>query len=184
MKVHEKLEKELKGAPKKFIAQIECTAENYKEIADTSIKFLLENKKARGIYVTFNKPVFVLMDFLQSKGIETDRLFFIDGISGATQNQLTGKNNFAVLSGPTALTELSIEITRAKETGQYEFILFDALSTILIYNSQKRTIQFTYFLMTKLRDYNFSGVVLFIKSELEKEVFDSVAHLTDLQLKF
>ncbi len=182
--VSEKLEKALETAPKNFIIQIESPAEEYNSVIETSLNFLLKNKDAKIIYVTLNKPVSMILNNFAAKKIDTSRFFFIDGISGAAQTKESIDKKFVVLSGPTALTELSIEITKAKETGKYNYVFFDALSTMLIYNSQKRCLQFSYFLLTKLRDYEFCGIIIYLKSELEKEVFDSVAHLSDKALRF
>lgn len=181
--IREKLEKELKSAPKKFVVQIESSAENYNDVLQTSLDFLLEEKNSRGIYVTLNKPVTVLAKELEGKKIDSKRLFFIDGITGTTAKK-EEPENFVILSGPTALTELSIEITKAKETGKFDFLLFDTISTLLIYNSQKRSLQFAYFLLTKLKDFALSGIIIYLKSDLEKEVFESVAHLGDKTLRF
>jgi len=178
----EKLEKELKGITKNFVVQIESASEDYTEVVESSLRYLLKDKKARGVYVTLNKPALTLINQLENKNIDTKRLFFIDGISGEPEK--TGNEHFVVLSGPTALTELGIEMAKAKETGKYDFIFFDALSTLLIYNSVDRCLQFSYFLLAKLRSYNLSGIVIYIKSDLEKKIFDSVIHLTDKAVRF
>ena len=182
--VSEKLEKELESAPKNFIVQIESPPEEYNSVIETSLNFLLKKKDGKIIYVTLNKPISAILSGFEAKKIDSSRFFFIDGISGATQTKESIDKKFVVLSGPTALTELSIEITKAKETRKYNYVFFDALSTLLIYNSQKRCLQFSYFLLTKLRDYEFSGIIIYLKSELEKEVFESVAHLSDKTLRF
>ncbi len=183
--VKEKLEKELESAPKNFIVQVESPSEEYNTVIDTSIEFLLKDKDAKKIiYVTLNKPVSMLLHGFEAKKIDSNRFFFIDGISGSSQRRESDDKKFVVLSGPTALTELSIEITKAKETGQFDYIFFDTISTLLIYNSPKRCLQFSYFLLTKLRDFELSGLIIYLKSDLEKEVFEGVAHLSDKVLRF
>ena len=182
--IKEKLEKELESAPENFIVQIEIPSEEYNTVVDSSLNFLLKHNDSKIIYVTMNKPVSMILQNFESKHIDPKRFFFIDGISGSSQRKESDDKKFVTLGGPTALTELSIEITKAKDTGKFDFIFFDTLSTLLIYNSPKRCLQFSYFLLTKLRDFKLSGIIVYLKSELEKEVFESVAHLSDKALRF
>ena len=64
------------------------------------------------------------------------------------------------LSGPESLTDLSIAITVATNTGKYGFLLIDSLSTLLIYNDAHNTQKFAHYLISKMSSYGMTLAIL------------------------
>ena len=92
--------------------------------------------------------------------------------------------NCLYISLSSALTEISIFINKALYTGKFEAMLFDYLSTILIYNKSQNVSKFVHNIINKVRSNKttkiFTALEGDIKSQLLKEVemyVDYIVHL-------
>lgn len=176
-------EKELSELDQKPIECFEVSPEKYNQLVDDAIEFLSVKKKLSGIYVSINKPVPTLMKYFDEKKIDYSKIFFIDAISGSSSGKKEEKKGYIVISNPSALTELSVEISAAIETKKYDYLFFDTVSTLLIYNHPKRCLQFCHYVMKTLRANNVKGIMLFVESQMEKEVFVELSPVSDKAVK-
>lgn len=136
----------------------------------------------RGIYVIVAKPEKTnktILGFLKGmpknqKGavvclgnsyasqIKSSNLFFID-CTGAKIPQKSGKS----LKRAGSLTELSLEITNALQKNKADFLVFDMIENLLVYNDQQTVEKFILFFVNKLRYLSIAGF-FFITSEKSK----------------
>jgi len=90
-----------------------------------------------GVYVSLNKTQKSLEESFKSKGINIEKLFFIDCVT----NEKT-RDDVLHLS-PNNLEELLISLDDfLREISGEKFILIDALSTLLIYNAENKVADF------------------------------------------
>ena len=90
-----------------------------------------------GIYVSLNKTQKSTENILQEAGVDTKKLFFIDCVtSERTRDDV-------VHIAPTELDLLSSAINDfIKDIKAEKFLIIDALSTLLIYNDERKVAKF------------------------------------------
>ena len=136
----------------------------YNKINDMLLTIIIKEQKLKCIYVSLNKEYKILQKRLNSLGIDSSKMYFIDG-TGKTVKA----DNCTFLSGPHSLTELSLAITEAINTGKFDFLFFDSISTLLIYNTIKTTEKFSHYMTSKIRDNNLGSIIISLKKDKEAE---------------
>lgn len=140
--------------------------EQYNKVNDSLLIVLLKDQKLKCIYVSLNKEYKTLSKKIQSLGIQDSNIYFIEGVS-----KIIGKpvkaNNCMFISSPTSLTELSLAITTTINTGKFDFLFFDSLSTLLVYNDQKTTEKFSHYIINKIRDNDLGSIIISLKNDEE-----------------
>lgn len=126
-----------------------------------------------GIYVSLNKTQKSVQKILGKEGINTDRLFFIDCVTAE-------KTRDDVLHlHPTQLEKMSSAIsTFIKEIKQKKFLVIDALSTLLIYNSENKVAQFVKE-VTEYASQNDVDVVAFSPETKGEELLNKIFNFFD-----
>ena len=134
---------------------------------------VVENITAAGFHVimiTINQPSIILSKLYTRANINTDLIFFIDGIT----NYALGKDeedneNTLFINNPGDLTEIGIAITKALTKLENEdiCIVLDSISTMLIYTSSAKTTKFIHYLTNKIRLSDIHGVLFAAKNGLD-----------------
>jgi len=158
-------------------------AEYYNLINSTILAYYTKTRKKSGIYVTLNKSFKSISASLNEEGIDVSRLYFIDGIT-RTENNNAKDKNCTFISSPHALTELSLAITTATNTGKFDFLFFDSINTLLIYNDLKTTQKFAHYVITKMREANLGGIIFSLDEASGKNVIPAITQFCDDSIKF
>jgi KaiC/GvpD/RAD55 family RecA-like ATPase len=108
----------------------------------------LEDSMDRVCYVCFTQPYATVIDLLKKNSINTEKFKFIDVLTNTVQ-QAQNTEGCTYVSGPSALTEISIAFSKMTENTKGSII--DSISTLLVYESENSVIRFTHSLMTKTR---------------------------------
>ena len=156
--------------------------ENYKPVS-RAILYNLLKWKWKGIYITLNTPYKQLLVDLKSHGIDISRLYFIDGIS-KTGGKIINSDNCTFLEGPQSLTELSIAITTACNTKSFDFLFFDSLSTITMYNDLKTSEKFSQYIINKLRNLDINAIIISLNEKGSLEVINVVSQFCNKCVHF
>lgn len=179
--IKEKLRKEIKDLPEKYIAIVFTSPEDYIVIYYDILKILLNEFEYSGICVTLNKPAKVLLSQLKKRGIESENLYTIDCIS-KTAGIETKIENTTYIKNPNNLTEISINIKKIMNNvkdSKATFLILDSLSTLLIYNSSGSVLKFANFLTTRMKDIGIGGVFIVVEEELEKKFINQIVQFCD-----
>jgi|SRR3989344_4879554 len=174
----EYIRKELDGSKEKKIGVVLIKPEDYREATIIISEYFLSRLKLKGIYVTLNMPYYSILENLKKNDINSSKLYFIDCVS----KQASGfKNikNCCFVENPESLTELSLAITEAINTGNFNFLVFDSISTMLMYNDLKIVERFVHYAINKLRSYDMDGALLFINDEKSKELANVIMQFCD-----
>lgn len=150
----------------------------YNLINDAILSHYTQNEKKAGIYVTLNKGYKFVIKNLEAQGCDVSKLYFIDGIT-KTQAEDAKADNCTFISSPQALTELSLAISTATNTGRFEFLFLDSVNTILIYNDLKTTEKFTHYVITKLRETNVGGIIFSLEEESANKLIPIITQFCD-----
>lgn len=128
------------------------------------------------IYVTLNKPYKVLADSFSKQGIDLGKIHFIDGISGTVKADDNCKVTF--VASPKALTELSIEITESMKDG-IDAIIFDSVSTLLVYEEASTVVKFMHSLIAKIRESNKNCIITSLLDDADKSLLKDIGMFVD-----
>lgn len=152
--------------------------ELYSEQVTDISKQLADNYK-NICYVSLNKLYNVLLRSFEDNKIDIDRFFFIDTITKTTIPSVAATGQCTYISSPSALTELSINITKVLNTGKFDVILFDSLSTLLIYNEGSVITRFMHDLMGKIRIAECKGIFTCLEGDVDTPTIKDLGMFVD-----
>jgi len=138
------------------------------------------------IIITTNFPASVLEKIYNKNGINTDNIYFIDAISAQSFGKSPeNDDHHFMVSSPADLTKLGIAISEDIKRMQDKkiFVLFDSVSTLLIYLPSVKIIKFMHFLSNKLRQISLKGVFLAVDGGLDPMMMAQLSSMVDEVVK-
>ena len=125
----------------------------------------------RVCYVCLNKPYNSIMNTLKANNLDVGKYFFIDVLTSAVKTP-EPVDNCEFVQSPSALTDISLAFTKATQEMNCTEVLFDAISTLAIYQNIGEIIKFTQNLMTKARVTGVKSVYIALKEDSQEMVKD------------
>jgi len=171
------MEREFSSLKKNYSILLMVKKEKYEEAYLGLTKRLLHDFK-KGIYVTVNKESSELVDEMKEEGIDTSKIKFIDAVSEMVDDEADEPENISFVSSPNELVELEIAISDAIEELNGGFLIFDSLTTLGVYNDEKRVEKFVHSLSQKTKSSKINDVFLIMKHSKE-EFIETVAQFFD-----
>lgn len=155
--------------------------EDYHTANEIVIDYFIRKLNKKGIYVTLNKPCDNLSESLKKRGIDPSSLYFIDGTSKTSDKggNAAGKGNYVYIRSPESLTELSLAIANASNTGKFHFLFFDSLTTLLVYNNVTTTEKFMNYIINKLRSLSMGLVLISLNDENSQKLLPVLSQFCD-----
>ena len=149
--------------------------EDYNDVVTSVAKKL---SKKRVCYVTLNKTVNALKESFKKKRINTDNFLFIDAISKTIKEEPDQMEGCYFVSSPGSLTELSILISRVIRHN-FDYIIFDSLTNMLIYEKKAPVIKFISSIINKIRESNTKSVLYSLDVDQHSEVIQQTTMFVD-----
>jgi KaiC/GvpD/RAD55 family RecA-like ATPase len=178
------IEKELNNLPIGYIVLLETSAENSIELGLGAIKFLT-NKSYNGIVLSASRPFSNLISLYKKNSIDIKKLFFLDCVSKSKSAKSEEDTNVLYLRSVSDLTNISISLSKAINSVKgNKFIFIDSITTMLIYNKPSVFAMFIHSIMTRMRTYGISGLLISLQSETNKEIRAEILQLCDKVIKF
>lgn len=122
-------------------------------------------------YVSLNKPYNSIISLLKEKNLDVSKYFFIDVLTSSVKLP-QASDNCEFVQSPSDLTDISLAFSKAIDEKGCDNALFDAISTLTIYQDIGEIIKFTQNLMTKARIKNVKSVYIALKEDSEELVKD------------
>ena len=166
---------------KKVVLVIIPSVEYNDEILNVSLQ--LNNNFNKIAYISLNKLINPLKRSLQEKGVDIHKLYFIDGITKTAIAVPPEDINGIFLPAPNDLTKLSIALTKVMQSYDPDVILFDSLSTLLIYEDPNIITQFVYSIINKVHAYGIKVVFTCLDGEKEKQLINNMSLIVDKIIK-
>src|SRR3989344_5021281 len=123
--------------------------EYLKSIIILSKALSLQYKKV--CYVSLNELHESLIKNLKDASINTNNFFFVDAITRTSQSKIQKVPNAIFVSSPDSLVELSLAISDALTKQNPDVVLFDSISTMLIYEKGATATKFLHSLIGKIK---------------------------------
>ncbi len=167
-----------------FVVLALSSAERYSEANTAIIKHMVNNLKVPGVYVTLNKPYKTVKRDLE-KAVDMRMIIFIDGVTD-TAGRPRKTDGCLFLPDMTSLTDMGIIIDQAIGSIPHEskFILFDSLSTLLIYNNTGSVAKFIHYLSGRIREWDVDGIFLSLERESDRELLSQLSLFCDKTIHF
>jgi KaiC/GvpD/RAD55 family RecA-like ATPase len=147
---------------------------------------LIENLLSENYYVlviTTNQPYEILKKNYEKTGIFLDRIYFVDTVTkNAIGRDPQPAKNCRFINNPADLTGIGIAVTETLKDleGKKVCLLFDSVSSMLIYISSQNITKFIHFVTNKLRLLNFAGIFLVVEKGLDPDVLDQLTTFVDV----
>ena len=155
-----------------------------REVRASNTKIIKEAENAgySTIVITTNFPASILEKLYTKNDINLENIYFVDAITlyslgSAAKND----DHHLMIKNPADLTSLGIGITEMlKNTADKKtFILFDSVSTLLIYLPSTKIIRFIHYLANKIRQTNKSGAFLAVDGGLDPMLLTQITTFVD-----
>ena len=134
------------------------------------------------VIITTNFPHSVLTKMYTQNGISLDHVSFIDAV---TRNSIGNAQNIPgvvrFINNPANLTDMGIAVTEVlkEQSGKKVCIMYDSVSTMLIYLSSENISKFVHFVTNKLRLMDVSGVFLAVEKGLDPLLMSQLTTFVD-----
>ena len=139
----------------------------YSEQLLKSLKFFSGKKVC---YISFNKTCAYIKQTLKNSKIDVSKMVFVDVISRSIISAPTMLNDCYFVSSPAALTELSMLLDKLLAQ-KFEYVLFDSLGNMLIYEKKQFVEQFILRFINKAREKEGNTIVGYASSADEQKSF-------------
>ena len=139
---------------------------------------LVKEWAMKGIIVSANKPFATAKADLQQFEV-LDSLVYLDCASKFAGLSPQGEN-LVLVDNPGNLTELEICITKSiGNSSVRRFLVFDSLTTLLIYNKEKELTMFAHKLGLRLKSIRMTTFFLMVEQETTKEMLKFLSTIVD-----
>ena len=134
------------------------------------------------IIISTNFPYSILIKLYRDAGVDPGSVSFIDSVTRTSighAEDIPGVVHF--INNPGDLTDLGIAVTEAlkDQSGKKVCILYDSISTMLIYLSSANISKFIHFVTNKLRLMRFSGIFIVVEKGLDPDVLTQLTMFVD-----
>lgn len=129
-------------------------------------------------YVSLSRPYQSLVTFLSKMKVDTSSIFFIDTSSKMT-NSSVQVDNCLFIDSPSALTSLSIAMTKVVQASNPNYLFFDSLSALMIYNPEQMIIKFAKDSINKIRSTNSKIVMVCLDGTDEANIIEKISLFVD-----
>ena len=102
------------------------------------------------IYLSLNRPSESIIGALKEIDVNTEKFLFVDAVNKGVKPDIA-YHNVVFINSPQDFEKFNIELNQIIEKEKFECLLFDSLSTLLIYHDDTTTVKFIHDLIMKLR---------------------------------
>ena len=119
-----------------------------------------------------------LKELFDKNGIDVKNIVFIDAISKTIKDVPDQTDGCYFCSYPGALTEISVTISKCLGHN-FEYLIFDSLTNLLIYQQKDPVAQFLSNLANKIRDSNTKAIFYVLSVKAQDELIKETEMFVD-----
>lgn len=166
------IKKKLDG---KHVLLIKISSKNYTK---TTIEIAKQLSEESLCYVTTNKTYNALEESFKKKGVNTENVFFVDTITGSIKNTPEDKENVSFISSPSALTEISLAISKFLKK-DFTYLVFDSITNLLTYHRRVTVEKFMSNTINRVNQYNTRAAFYVLKTTEQEELISKCSTFVD-----
>jgi len=156
-----------------FLIPNQKYSERLRDVAGASAKLF-----ERTCYVSLNKPYDTLASSFKNDNMDMRKITFIDCVTQGGKNAPAGQK-VVFVSSPSALTDMSIAINKVIDEDKAQSVIFDSLSTLLVYQEPSMVIKFSHSLISKLRAAKVKGILTCLQDDVKGELVKDLGMFVD-----
>ncbi|MBL7055208.1 hypothetical protein ISS05_05625 [Candidatus Woesearchaeota archaeon] len=165
-----------------YLVLITVSSKNYQKTNIDVIKFLINDEKTPGVYVTLNKPYNIIERSLKNNNVDARLIIFIDGVT-QTGNKNKKIKNCLFIGSPEKLSDISMAMDQAvKALPKEKFVFFDSINTLTIFNSPATVARFVHYLAGKMREWKIKGIIISLEKDVEESLLNELTQLSDSRI--
>lgn len=153
-------------SPTGKIVLLDIPQQVHLQVITQVMNVLVKDEGCSGVYMTTMKGYPELVSIFTQSGLDPSKIYFVDVISKMYGLEPKETPNCEYISSPINTQSISNAITaflgRIKE--KKKFLIFDSLTTILLYNSLPRIVEFTTALSEYLKSQHVEGVLVMLST--------------------
>jgi hypothetical protein len=130
-------------------------------------------------YVSLNELHESLIKNLKEAGINTNNFFFVDAITRTSQSKIQKVPNAVFISSPNSLVELSLAISDVLSKQNPDVVLFDSISTMLIYEKGATSTKFLHSLIGKIKSSRSAAVFTALEGDANADAVKDLGMFVD-----
>lgn len=138
----------------------------------------LSNLDGKICYISLNVPYETLIKSFKMLGIDASKFYFVDAITQTAQMS-PETENCEFVSSPGALTELSLSISNILDRKGFNYVIFDSLSTLLVYESEITVTKFVHQLISKIRIIGSKAIFSILKQDTSSVLLRDINMFAD-----
>ena len=167
------IDQSLAKQEKNWIFMMEVPEESYFEVNLETIDVLISKQGYSGLYISLHRPYKNLVSLLKGKGINTDKLSFIDAASSQAELQEDETENCTYISKELNIDELTRAVYKMlpKIKGENKFVFLDSITTLALYQPLSEALRFTEFLNRTVKNEEANGAVVNVAKDLAQKEF-------------
>lgn len=129
-------------------------------------------------YVTLNRPFTSLIKTLKDGSVDVDKFVFIDGVTKTVGEKTEKLNRCIFVKSPHDLIGIEINITKSLENS--DSLLFDSLSTLLIYEKAPTVMKFVHSIVNRVRVRgNVSVIFVILEGDADERIIKDISMFAD-----
>ena len=135
----------------------------------------MSSSYGRICFVSVSKPYSSALESVKKYGADPKKFFFVD----CTESRVQETGQVVNVSSPKALTEMNITINKVIDLGKIEALIFDSLSTVLVYSDTSTVVKFSNSLISSLRSKKVAAALICIEGGKNAELVKDISMFAD-----
>lgn len=170
-----KILEKLSSLPDDSVVLTLLPREHHEELHMELIEYMVNKKKAKGVYVTLNRPYHNLVKALQNRKMNYKNLLFLDCIT----KKKSEADNCIFLRNPRSLTNIGMTLVPVYKNKDLSFIFFDSIDALSLYHDPKIVLRFARSLVERMRESGKRGIILGLQEEIDQRMVAELSVVCD-----
>ena len=145
------------------------------------LQFLLNEKKLPGLYICVDIPQIHVERLLRKYEIKSDRLKYIDAITGLSTFEQEFNDKIVYIDNPFNVKLINEAIHKVQEDGVKRFIILDNMATLQFYSSEIQ--KFFERFIKSIKEFNMNYLIITVDKERHNDTYDIIRNYCDHEME-
>ncbi|MBI3036092.1 hypothetical protein HYY71_07270 [Candidatus Woesearchaeota archaeon] len=130
------------------------------------------------LYVSVNMPAEKVAGAIKEKGIDAEKFLFVDAVNDQTKEDIS-YHNFIFINSPKNFERFNAQLSHILEKEKFDCLIFDSLSTMLIYNDESTVTKFAHDITKKLAVAHANSILPCLSEDANSVLIKDIAMFVD-----